>query len=131
MPPIIMWNLLYCRYESPYWRSLAAIRIQVAWRYRKKRLNRADTAHSNNSSRVWFHLLYHVYARFYVTPCRSWPSYEAINFDLLLQSCNDLVMVYVCSNVANGACPTLESRYLATNAKKVIFATIHYLLGRD
>ncbi|XP_050255631.1 probable cyclic nucleotide-gated ion channel 20, chloroplastic isoform X3 [Quercus robur] len=40
------------RYESPYWRSLAAIRIQVAWRYRKKRLNRADTAHSNNSSRV-------------------------------------------------------------------------------
>ncbi|KAM4106464.1 hypothetical protein ACB094_04G067200 [Castanea mollissima] len=40
------------RYESPYWRSLAAIRIQVAWRYRKKRLNRADTSHSNNSSRV-------------------------------------------------------------------------------
>ncbi|MED6157519.1 hypothetical protein PIB30_023905 [Stylosanthes scabra] len=31
------------RYESPYWRSLAAIRIQVAWRYRKKRLNRADS----------------------------------------------------------------------------------------
>ncbi|KAL4375114.1 hypothetical protein AHAS_Ahas05G0249400 [Arachis hypogaea] len=29
------------RYESPYWRSLAASRIQVAWRYRKKRLNRA------------------------------------------------------------------------------------------
>ncbi|XP_040997564.1 probable cyclic nucleotide-gated ion channel 20, chloroplastic [Juglans microcarpa x Juglans regia] len=32
------------RYESPYWRSLAATRIQVAWRYRKKRLSRANTA---------------------------------------------------------------------------------------
>ncbi|KAG6627752.1 hypothetical protein CIPAW_15G150700 [Carya illinoinensis] len=32
------------RYESPYWRSLAANRIQVAWRYRKKRLSRANTA---------------------------------------------------------------------------------------
>ncbi|XP_045817190.1 probable cyclic nucleotide-gated ion channel 20, chloroplastic [Trifolium pratense] len=31
------------RYESPYWKSLAANRIQVAWRYRKKRLNRATT----------------------------------------------------------------------------------------
>uniref|UniRef100_A0A7N0V7F3 Cyclic nucleotide-binding domain-containing protein n=1 Tax=Kalanchoe fedtschenkoi TaxID=63787 RepID=A0A7N0V7F3_KALFE len=30
------------RYESPYWRGLAARRIQVAWRYRKKRLNRMD-----------------------------------------------------------------------------------------
>ncbi|KAL4632951.1 hypothetical protein ACB092_04G086900 [Castanea dentata] len=39
------------RYESPYWRSLAASRIQVAWRYRKKRLNRADTSQSSNSSR--------------------------------------------------------------------------------
>ncbi|CAA0818113.1 Probable cyclic nucleotide-gated ion channel 20-chloroplastic [Striga hermonthica] len=28
------------RYESPYWRGLAARRIQVAWRYRKKRLSR-------------------------------------------------------------------------------------------
>ncbi|XP_028785789.1 probable cyclic nucleotide-gated ion channel 20, chloroplastic [Neltuma alba] len=35
------------RYESPYWRSLAATRIQVAWRYRKKRLSRADTSQSN------------------------------------------------------------------------------------
>ncbi|XP_031104447.1 probable cyclic nucleotide-gated ion channel 20, chloroplastic isoform X1 [Ipomoea triloba] len=35
------------RYESPYWRALAARCIQVAWRYRKKRLSRAD---SNNSS---------------------------------------------------------------------------------
>ncbi|KAK7314723.1 hypothetical protein VNO77_33250 [Canavalia gladiata] len=35
------------RYESPYWRSLAAIRIQVAWRYRKKRLSRADTSLSD------------------------------------------------------------------------------------
>ncbi|GMJ02678.1 CYCLIC NUCLEOTIDE-GATED CHANNEL 20, cyclic nucleotide gated channel 20 [Hibiscus trionum] len=34
------------RYESPYWRSVAATRIQVAWRYRKKRLNRADTSQS-------------------------------------------------------------------------------------
>ncbi|KAH9724712.1 putative cyclic nucleotide-gated ion channel 20 [Citrus sinensis] len=40
------------RYESPYWRCRAAIVIQVAWRYRKKRLNRADTSHSlsNQSS---------------------------------------------------------------------------------
>ncbi|XVF09363.1 hypothetical protein REPUB_Repub07fG0086200 [Reevesia pubescens] len=38
------------RYESPYWRSLAATHIQVAWRYRKKRLNRADTSQSANSS---------------------------------------------------------------------------------
>uniref|UniRef100_A0A0K8WML8 Cyclic nucleotide-gated channel 20-like n=1 Tax=Acacia koa TaxID=468172 RepID=A0A0K8WML8_ACAKO len=36
------------RYESPYWRSLAATRIQVAWRYRKKRLSRADTSQSNH-----------------------------------------------------------------------------------
>ncbi|KAH6806759.1 cyclic nucleotide-binding transporter 1 [Perilla frutescens var. frutescens] len=32
------------RYESPYWRGLAARRIQVAWRYRKKRINRADSS---------------------------------------------------------------------------------------
>ncbi|XP_057446733.1 probable cyclic nucleotide-gated ion channel 20, chloroplastic [Lotus japonicus] len=32
------------RYDSPYWRSLAANRIQVAWRYRKKRLSRANTS---------------------------------------------------------------------------------------
>ncbi|KAK7314722.1 hypothetical protein VNO77_33249 [Canavalia gladiata] len=32
------------RYESPYWRSLAAIRIQVAWRYRKKRLSRVNSS---------------------------------------------------------------------------------------
>ncbi|XP_004515287.1 probable cyclic nucleotide-gated ion channel 20, chloroplastic isoform X2 [Cicer arietinum] len=36
------------RYESPYWRCLAATRIQVAWRYRKKRLCRAYTSQSNN-----------------------------------------------------------------------------------
>ncbi|KAF0902596.1 hypothetical protein E2562_018090 [Oryza meyeriana var. granulata] len=30
------------RYESPYWKSLAANRIQVAWRYRKRRLKRAE-----------------------------------------------------------------------------------------
>lgn len=37
------------RYESPYWRSFAATRIQVSWRYRKKR-RRADTSHSADSS---------------------------------------------------------------------------------
>ncbi|KAM3702991.1 hypothetical protein ACJW31_04G063900 [Castanea mollissima] len=31
------------RYASPYWRSIAASR-KVAWRYRKKHLNRADTS---------------------------------------------------------------------------------------
>ncbi|XAR53145.1 hypothetical protein NMG60_11021568 [Bertholletia excelsa] len=35
------------RYESPYWRGYAATQIQVAWRYRKKRLNRPHT--SNHS----------------------------------------------------------------------------------
>ncbi|KAF8014585.1 hypothetical protein BT93_H0418 [Corymbia citriodora subsp. variegata] len=38
------------RYVSPYWRGLAATRIQVAWRYRKKRLSRADTSESQHSS---------------------------------------------------------------------------------
>ncbi|KAK4479263.1 hypothetical protein RD792_014774 [Penstemon davidsonii] len=32
------------RYVSPYWRGLAARRIQVAWRYRKKRLSRGDSS---------------------------------------------------------------------------------------
>ncbi|CAH9052997.1 unnamed protein product [Cuscuta europaea] len=32
------------RSESPYWRALAARCIQVAWRYRKKRLSRADVS---------------------------------------------------------------------------------------
>ncbi|XP_010549021.1 PREDICTED: probable cyclic nucleotide-gated ion channel 20, chloroplastic [Tarenaya hassleriana] len=31
------------RYESPYWRLRAAMQIQVAWRYRKRRLGRIDT----------------------------------------------------------------------------------------
>ncbi|XP_021683421.2 probable cyclic nucleotide-gated ion channel 20, chloroplastic isoform X2 [Hevea brasiliensis] len=35
------------RYESPYWRGLAATRIQVAWRYRQKRLKRISTSQSN------------------------------------------------------------------------------------
>ncbi|XP_061355810.1 probable cyclic nucleotide-gated ion channel 20, chloroplastic [Gastrolobium bilobum] len=35
------------RYESPYWRSLAAARIQVAWRYRKKRLTRDNSSLSD------------------------------------------------------------------------------------
>ncbi|XP_022736402.1 probable cyclic nucleotide-gated ion channel 20, chloroplastic isoform X1 [Durio zibethinus] len=38
------------RYESPYWRSVAANHIQVAWRYRKKRLNHADTSQTGHSS---------------------------------------------------------------------------------
>ncbi|XP_044466331.1 probable cyclic nucleotide-gated ion channel 20, chloroplastic [Mangifera indica] len=42
------------RYESPYWRSLAATRIQVAWRYWKKRLNRADTSVSRSSDQSFF-----------------------------------------------------------------------------
>ncbi|XP_052722681.1 probable cyclic nucleotide-gated ion channel 20, chloroplastic isoform X2 [Vigna angularis] len=37
------------RYVSPYWRSLAASRIQVAWRYRKKRLSRAYTSQSDQT----------------------------------------------------------------------------------
>ncbi|XP_025653013.1 probable cyclic nucleotide-gated ion channel 20, chloroplastic [Arachis hypogaea] len=36
------------RYESPYWRSLAATRIQMAWRYRKNRLNRKRAASQTN-----------------------------------------------------------------------------------
>lgn len=32
------------RYESPYWRNMAATRIQVAWRYRQRRLKRSDTS---------------------------------------------------------------------------------------
>ncbi|XP_042504542.1 probable cyclic nucleotide-gated ion channel 20, chloroplastic isoform X3 [Macadamia integrifolia] len=32
------------RYESPYWRSCAAILIQVAWRCRRKRLNQVNTS---------------------------------------------------------------------------------------
>ncbi|CAN1856293.1 Probable cyclic nucleotide-gated ion channel 20, chloroplastic [Linum perenne] len=31
------------RYASPYWRSIAATRIQVAWRYRQKRLKRIES----------------------------------------------------------------------------------------
>ncbi|KAM1129809.1 hypothetical protein EV1_039134 [Malus domestica] len=38
------------RYESPYWRGLAARYIQVAWRYRKKCLQRADSSHSQSQS---------------------------------------------------------------------------------
>ncbi|KAJ4838571.1 hypothetical protein Tsubulata_040250 [Turnera subulata] len=37
------------RYESPYWRAIAATRIQVAWRYRQKRLKRTETSQRNNS----------------------------------------------------------------------------------
>ncbi|KAJ1698706.1 hypothetical protein LUZ63_007218 [Rhynchospora breviuscula] len=34
------------RYESPYWRERAAKLIQVAWRYRKRRLRRSETPHN-------------------------------------------------------------------------------------
>ncbi|KAB5524274.1 hypothetical protein DKX38_022023 [Salix brachista] len=37
------------RYQSPYWRALAATRIQVAWRYRQKCLKHSKTSHSNHS----------------------------------------------------------------------------------
>ncbi|KAL5730975.1 hypothetical protein ACHQM5_003746 [Ranunculus cassubicifolius] len=37
------------RYESPYWRVLAATRIQIAWRYRKKRLTRAKPSNPGTS----------------------------------------------------------------------------------
>jgi hypothetical protein len=36
------------RYQSPYWRALAATRIQVAWRYRQKRLKHSKTTQSNH-----------------------------------------------------------------------------------
>ncbi|CAH8388702.1 unnamed protein product [Eruca vesicaria subsp. sativa] len=37
------------RYESPYWRLRAARQIQVAWRYRKRRIHRLYTAQSGYS----------------------------------------------------------------------------------
>ncbi|KAJ6868354.1 hypothetical protein NC651_033428 [Populus alba x Populus x berolinensis] len=36
------------RYQSPYWRALAATRIQVYWRYRQKRLKHSKTTQSNH-----------------------------------------------------------------------------------
>ncbi|KAJ6295059.1 hypothetical protein OIU76_023038 [Salix suchowensis] len=36
------------RYQSPYWRAIAATRIQVAWRYRQKRLKHGKNSRSNN-----------------------------------------------------------------------------------
>ncbi|CAH8260863.1 unnamed protein product [Arabidopsis lyrata] len=38
------------RYESPYWRLQAAMQIQVAWRYRKRRLQRFYTAQSSSNN---------------------------------------------------------------------------------
>ncbi|KAB5524277.1 hypothetical protein DKX38_022026 [Salix brachista] len=35
-------------YQSPYWRAIAATRIQVAWRYRQKRLKHGKNSRSNN-----------------------------------------------------------------------------------
>ncbi|KAJ8480460.1 hypothetical protein OPV22_024187 [Ensete ventricosum] len=37
------------RYESPYWRNMAATRIQVAWRYRQRRIKRASTSSSSHA----------------------------------------------------------------------------------
>ncbi|XP_061952762.1 probable cyclic nucleotide-gated ion channel 20, chloroplastic isoform X2 [Populus nigra] len=36
------------RYQSPYWRALAATHIQVAWRYRQKCLKHSKTSQSNH-----------------------------------------------------------------------------------
>ncbi|KAH7529419.1 hypothetical protein FEM48_Zijuj05G0182100 [Ziziphus jujuba var. spinosa] len=36
------------RYESPYWKSVAATHIQVTWGYRKKGLSRANISQSNH-----------------------------------------------------------------------------------
>lgn len=44
------------RYESPYWRCLAASRIQVAYRYRRKRLSRANISQHHHSFRQWFYV---------------------------------------------------------------------------
>jgi len=57
--------LCYIRYESPYWRSLAATRIQVAWRYRKKRLSRINSSPSDWTLRFWVALLYLISWSFY------------------------------------------------------------------
>ncbi|TVU28739.1 hypothetical protein EJB05_20270 [Eragrostis curvula] len=43
------------RYESPYWRTIAASRIQVAWRYRKRRLSEQLTIERVILSRVSRH----------------------------------------------------------------------------
>ncbi|XP_073010183.1 probable cyclic nucleotide-gated ion channel 20, chloroplastic isoform X1 [Typha latifolia] len=43
------------RYESPYWRNMAATRIQVAWRYRKRRLKRSESpSHGSRRSNTSF-----------------------------------------------------------------------------
>ncbi|XP_010932484.1 probable cyclic nucleotide-gated ion channel 20, chloroplastic [Elaeis guineensis] len=44
------------RYESPYWRNIAATRIQVAWRYRQRRLKRNESSNkgsTHSNSHVW------------------------------------------------------------------------------
>ncbi|KAH6819960.1 cyclic nucleotide-binding transporter 1 [Perilla frutescens var. hirtella] len=38
------------RYESPYLRGIAAKRIQIAWRYRRKRTSQADSSRGDSSS---------------------------------------------------------------------------------
>ncbi|URE45135.1 cNMP [Musa troglodytarum] len=37
------------RYESPYWRNMAATRIQVTWRYRQRRIKRVSTNSSSHA----------------------------------------------------------------------------------
>ncbi|XP_038987401.1 probable cyclic nucleotide-gated ion channel 20, chloroplastic [Phoenix dactylifera] len=44
------------RYESPYWRNIAATRIQVVWRYRQRRLKRNESSNNGSThsrSHVW------------------------------------------------------------------------------
>nr|CAB3447976.1 unnamed protein product [Digitaria exilis] len=47
------------RYESPYWRTIAATRIQVAWRYRKRRLKRAEKSKLNEESYSSYSIMPH------------------------------------------------------------------------
>lgn len=37
------------RYESPYWRNMAAVRIQVAWKYIQKRLKKTESSKTGSS----------------------------------------------------------------------------------
>lgn len=47
------------RYESPYWRNMAAVRIQVAWKYRQKRLKKTGSSKTGSSySNSWNGLNY-------------------------------------------------------------------------
>lgn len=73
-----MFHFLDDRYESPYWRNIAASCIQVAWRYRRKRLSRADTSQSNKSPSKWtFFFFFLCFYLLYNCPCLSSPIDEA------------------------------------------------------